>query len=253
MKKSIAIFSTKGGVGKTVFTLNLAGIYETLGKKVLIIDYDLTNGGIALSLNKEFNKTIHDYAYDIFANQKKSLKEYTTKYDEYIDFIASPKDPRLVSQIDNYAVISLINEASHNYDVILIDTNHVLTASNLVLLDGVDEILFLATNDPIDLKNLKNLLVIFKNNQKTNYKILLNDSYNPYKNYFSLYDIKNIIKANIDYTLTNNFFVKNIDQYIMNGEILTLQKDAPKVFDKDYANLLKLVVDYMEKDDNNGK
>lgn len=36
----------------------------------------------------------------------------------------------------------------------------------------------------------------------------------------SLYDIKEIINANIDYTISKNFYIKNIDKYTMAGEIL---------------------------------
>ena len=57
---SICITSAKGGVGKTTTTLNLAGIYEVLEKKVLIIDLDVTNGGIALSLNKPYKKEVRE-------------------------------------------------------------------------------------------------------------------------------------------------------------------------------------------------
>ena len=39
--KVISVFSVKGGVGKTTMTLNLAGIYCSMGKRVLIIDMDL--------------------------------------------------------------------------------------------------------------------------------------------------------------------------------------------------------------------
>ena len=38
------------------------------------------------------------------------------------------------------------------------------------------------------------------------------------KKYFTLFDMKNIIKANIDYVISEEFYVKNIDKYIMNGE-----------------------------------
>ena len=56
--KIITIFSCKGGVGKTTLTLNLAGIYSLMDKKVLIMDLDLNSGGIALSLNVNCDKTI---------------------------------------------------------------------------------------------------------------------------------------------------------------------------------------------------
>ena len=49
--KIISITSGKGGIGKSIFLTNLAGIYETLGKKVLLIDLDMFNGVISTILN----------------------------------------------------------------------------------------------------------------------------------------------------------------------------------------------------------
>ena len=45
------------------------------------------------------------------------------------------------------------------------------------------------------------------------------------KNYLTLFDIRNIIKANVDYTISPNFYIKNIDKYILDGEILTLNRN----------------------------
>ena len=57
--KSICVFSGKGGVGKTILTLNLAGIYKIIGKRVLIMDLDLSSGGISLATNKASEKNIY--------------------------------------------------------------------------------------------------------------------------------------------------------------------------------------------------
>ena len=117
----------------------------------------------------------------------------------------------------------------------------------------MDSILFVLSNDPLDLKNMKSLLSIFRDTGITKYKILLNNSRDPYKAYFSLFDIKNIIKANIDYTLTSNFYIKNIDNYIMNGEIISLQKRMPTLFNKDYSTLMTIALDTIAKDENEGE
>ena len=34
----------------------------------------------------------------------------------------------------------------------------------------------------------------------------------------SLFDIRNTIKTNIDYTISRNFYIRNIDKYVLNGE-----------------------------------
>lgn len=57
MSKVASVFSGKGGVGKTTFILNLAGVLSNMHKKVLIVDADLYSGGIAVALNKKVPKT----------------------------------------------------------------------------------------------------------------------------------------------------------------------------------------------------
>ena len=51
--KIITVTSTKGGVGKTITTLNLAGVFSNLKKKVLVIDFDLYGGAVATYLNSK--------------------------------------------------------------------------------------------------------------------------------------------------------------------------------------------------------
>ena len=246
--KSICVFSGKGGVGKTVFTLNLAGIYKSIGKKVLIMDLDLSSGGISLATNRPYEKTIYNFVDDYNNNRFKDFNDYVVKYNDYIDILPSPKDPRQATKIDSKYIEILLDKATFHYDVVLIDTNHVLNELNLVVLDAVDAILFVMQNDPMDLKNIKSMLSIFKDLDKTNYKILLNNSRDPFKKYFTLFDIKSIIKSNVDYELTSEFYVKNMDAYVMNGEIVTLQPKAANTFNKDYTTLVKIALDFLGGD-----
>lgn len=246
---SICITSAKGGVGKTTLTLNLAGIYEVLEKKVLLIDLDVTNGGLALSLNKPYKKNIYSLFEDISLNIHNNFSEYVTKYDSYIDVLPCFTDPRSAGKISNSLIEEIIDRASFLYDVILIDTTHLLNELNLYTLDTVDKILYIIGNDAVNLKNMKSIIKIFNDLKIDKYKVLLNNSYNPYKDYFSLYDIKNIIKTNIDYSLSSQFFIPNIDTYVMNGKIITLDKKVPKVYGKDYESLLNIATDLLVRGD----
>lgn len=244
--KVITLFSCKGGVGKTTTTLNLAGIYSLMQKKVLIIDLDLNSGGIAASLNVDVNKSIYNIVDDISNNRYQGIEEYICKYNEQIDVLAAPKDPRLSMKVDSKYINLVVRSAIYKYDVILIDTSHNLSSILLAALDISDNTLFMITNDPIDLKNSRSMISIFKDTEKENYKILFNSSKDTGKDYFSLFDVKNIIKHNIDYTIDHSFYVKDIDKYVINGEILTLNSKIRQSKRKDIARLTKLADGLLE-------
>jgi len=246
---SICISSAKGGVGKTITTLNLAGIFETLNKKVLIIDFDLAGGGISAALNLQATRSIYNLVDDYNNNRYKDFKNYVVSYDNAIDVLASPKDPRQASKIDPKYVELIIDKAVYNYDIVLIDTNHKLDDFNILTMDLVDNLLFVVTNDPLDLKNMRSLIAILRDVNYDNYKIILNESISPFKKYFGLYDIKNIIKANVDYVISKDFFIKNIDTFVMNGKIITLDSKAPLTFSKDYTTLMQIITDMYKEEE----
>lgn len=249
--KIITISSVKGGVGKTTMTLNLAGIYCELNKRVLIIDLDLYSGGIAASLNVKNKKDIYTMIDSMANNRFSELKKYVTTYNKNIDVLACPKDPRMGAKVSGRYIPVIFDLAKKEYDVVLVDTYHILDEINLTALDYSYMTLFIITNDIVDLKNMKSLISIFKDTDKKNYLILLNNSRDIGKDYLSLYDIRTIIKNNIDYTLSKNYYIKNIDKYTISGEILTLNNSINLFHSKDINNMKKMALDLI--DDSHGK
>ena len=219
--KIVCFYGGKGGVGKTTTLLSLAGTLSKLNKKVLIVDLDLTNGAIAISLNREANKTIFNFVEDYINNKYNDLDKYITKYDENISFVASPKDPRYASRIDIKYIDILLEKSVYNHDVVLIDTPSILNEISVYSLDKSDVVYLLTTNDCVSLKNIKNIVNLFIENNLDKYKIILNNSFIPNKDYFSNYDIKNIIGHNVDYVISPSFHVNNLDELVVNGEIIT--------------------------------
>lgn len=245
--KSLCFFSAKGGVGKTTNILNLAGIFEQLEKKVLIIDMDLYSGGIALYLNKKNDKSIYNLAFDMMNGSYKDIKDYTVRVDNYIDILCAPKDPRDANKVEARYVEDIIRKAEATYDVVLVDTNHALNDVNLTVLDVVDEITFFVTNDPIDLKNIRSLLAILDNLNFTNYSILLNNSRDPFKNYFSLYEIKKIIGHNLNYSLSADLYLKDMEKMVMKGAIVSLDRKFAEVMADDYKTFVVMATDLLER------
>ena len=256
--KFITITSMKGGVGKTATTLLLAAVYKNLNKKVLLIDLDLYSGSIAFSLNADVKNSIYNVFDDITNNRFKGITngEYITHYDDNIDILAAPKDPRQAGKIDINSLEIIFNNLNSCYDVILIDTNHILDAHNMIAFEYSDKLVNVFTNDAIDLKGTKTFISICKNVGVDNLTLVLNNALDDRKKYFSTYDIKGIIKANIDYIIPSGAYIKNYDSYIMDGsliKILTRLKTTSKRSYKEVEKLALKLLKISKKGDGNKK
>ncbi len=248
--KTLCVYSPKGGVGKTVFSINLAGVAETLGYKVLLVDFDMHTGTLGMLLNEDKNKTIYNITDDMSNNRFKKISDYIHKYDDFIDVLLSPKDPRQGNKISSRYLNIIIEKVRNIYDLVIIDTSSKMDEINIVTLDASDSILFVIDNDLYTLKNTRNILNIFNDCNITNYKVLLNASTDFKTPYFSIMDMKKIIGANIDYTISKNLFIKDITTYLYDCKIPSLVSGFSKKYKEDYNNM-KMIIEDVKKVENN--
>ncbi len=243
----VSVTSVKGGTGKTINTLNLAGIYSKMNKTVLIIDLDLYAGDIAAILNLNNNKDIYNIFEDVTNNKFNDIDDYITKYNDKIDVLCAPNDPRFANRVNSTIINFVLTKVSKKYDVILIDTNHFLNSINLTAFDRSDEILYVLKNDLMNLKSMKTMVSIYSNMNRDNYKILLYEAINKNKGSYSNMDIRNVIKHDLDYIISNSFNIRNINQEILKGNILTLSNisnhhtKTMKIYNDIAINLLEKV------------
>ena len=238
----IPVASTKGGVGKTIFTLNLAGMYHLLGYKTLVIDLDLFGGAVATYLNSTNDRTIFNLTSDLANNRYEKMDDYIYSYNENIDIIAAPKDPRMASKVEAKYIPVILSNVVYKYDVILLDTSHSLDQINITSLDNSDTILYVFTNNTFDLKNAHSFVSIMQDVGYKNYYTLLNESVFLNQNYYSLYDIRSVINNNIDFTISKTMHVKNIDRFILEGKILILNKNLSFTDKKEYNKLKNIAL-----------
>lgn len=247
--RSLCVYSPKGGVGKTILTMNLAGIAAVLGKKTLIIDLDLFNGGMALLTKEDIvNKNIFKLNSDVENGIINEMSNYIITYKKNIDILCAPKDPRDAIKVDPKFIGSLIDKMEYSYDLVLIDTSSYLDKVNLNALNESDNILLVMTNDLLSIKNTKNIVTVFKDTNVDNYKILLNEGIDNIDTYFSYKDIKRIIGTNIDYSIEKTFFIKELTSYIYNREIPVLNKNIFANYKKEIAKLENVINDLFKEE-----
>jgi len=220
--KVITVTSVKGGSGKSTMVLNLAGILSEKNLKTVIVDMDLYSGAIGAALNIEPDKDIYTMVDDLSGSRFKQIEDYVKPYNENIDIISAPKDPRNVLKIHPNYIDIIINRLRYKYDVILIDTNHIIDQINLVTFDLSDKIIYVLPNDLMAFKNMKTMISIYQDMGLDKYTIVLNNSLGY--DFFSYHDVKTVLGVDINYILPKSFYVKNIQKYVNDGKILTLEK-----------------------------
>lgn len=244
--KIITVTSAKGGVGKTIFLLNLAGIFSRMKQKVLIVDCDLVGGAVALDLNLNPIKNIFHISDDIFNNRYQNYTDYLTSYQDNIDIVASCKDPKQALKIDMNYIMMFLKQVKNEYDIILVDTTHGFTKENINILDKSDIILYMMTNDIMDIKNTKSYMEVMNDIEMDHIKTILNNSRDINLNYFSKYDIRSMIGRNIDYSLDRSLYIKNITSFLIEGEIFTLNKSLTFKDKNDLKKLENMARDFIE-------
>lgn len=244
--KIITVTSAKGGVGKTIFLLNLAGIFSRMKQKVLIVDCDLVGGAVALDLNLNPIKNIFHISDDIFNNRYQNYTDYLTSYQDNIDIVASCKDTKQALKIDMNYIMMFLKQVKNEYDIILVDTTHGFTKENINILDKSDIILYMMTNDIMDIKNTKSYMEVMNDIEMDHIKIILNNSRDINLNYFSKYDIRSMIGRNIDYSLDRSLYIKNITSFLIEGEIFTLNKSLTFKDKNDLKKLENMARDFIE-------
>ncbi len=243
--KVLCVYSPKGGVGKSIISANIAGSSYLMGKRTLLIDADLYDGGLSLFVNEEIKKNIYTLSNDIKNNKYESILDYVYNYNEGLDILCSTKIQLEASLIKEKYMDKIIEDAKNIYDFIVIDTNSSYNDFNENIFNLCDEVLLILTNDIVNIKNMKNVITMFNDIGIYKYKVLYNSAFDFKDQYFSYEEMIEIIGANIDYTILREGFFKNITGYLFNNKIPILYKNN----DVQYYSLLNkcnLIINDME-------
>lgn len=250
MKKAkiITVTSVKGGTGKTTFALNLAAAFALNKKRVLLIDADLAAGDIAARLDIGYEKDLFNCYEDIRNHTFDQVEDYVRPYKDGMDVIPAPKDPRFANRIEPSFLTYLLSKVSLKYEVVIIDTNHLLSSINLLAFDYSDSILFVMNNECMNLKAMRTMSAIFEDMDSNKMSIVLNDSTKRETGAYSISEIKNIIKREIDFRVPATFYQKKYDSYVMQGKVFLFDRRVRERC-KRALKVYQLIVDTLLKED----
>lgn len=142
---AIAVFSAKGGVGKTTIAVNLAvGLAQLFHEKVLLVDTDLWFGDAGVLLNVYSSKSLFDVASGGEIDLHR-LQGAVVRHESGVSILLRPPNVSMAEKVDVAALAKAISQYRALFDYIIVDTHPSFDELNLQVLDIVDRILVICT------------------------------------------------------------------------------------------------------------
>jgi pilus assembly protein CpaE len=151
----VTVFSTKGGVGKSLMAANLGVSMADQGKTVCIVDLDVNNGDIAIMLQLTPMRTLNDLSAFRGDIDVDAIETLVTPWSKTLGVVAAPVHLDAPDQATNDDVGKLLDVLVRVYDYVVVDTSGAFDEFALTALDRTDTLVLVGTLDIPALKGLK--------------------------------------------------------------------------------------------------
>ena len=142
----LAFTSGKGGVGKTIFAVNMGIRLSEMGRKVLVLDGDLGLGNVCISMGLEPSGGLEDVLFS-----GKPVSEIMVTGPAGLSIIPGGSGVEELTRLPAQALVQFateIQELSRDKDYLFIDTGAGITSSVMFFLQMAHEVILITTPEP---------------------------------------------------------------------------------------------------------
>jgi pilus assembly protein CpaE len=159
----VAVFSPKGGVGRTTIAVNLAvAAASELGKKVTLVDGSFQFGDVAVLLNlNPKDKSMAELVPELEQGRDpESVEAFTLTHSSGIHVLLAPPSPEMAELITPAGVKHIIEILRQRSELVVVDCAAWFNDSLLSILDQADVVLTLLTLEITSIKNTRLFLEV---------------------------------------------------------------------------------------------
>ena len=159
----VAVFSPKGGVGRTTIAVNMAvAAASEPGAEVVLVDGSFQFGdvGVLLNLNPK-NKSIADLVPELEAGgDPDSLDTFVITHSSGTKVLLAPPSPEMAELVTPAAIRRVLDVLRSKSDLVVVDCAAAFSDSTLAVLDTADVILTVLTLEITSIKNMRLFLEV---------------------------------------------------------------------------------------------
>jgi pilus assembly protein CpaE len=159
-RRTVAVYSPKGGVGTTTVATNIAiAAAAHRPDRVVLVDFALQFGGVAVLLNLDPKQTIADAVRDEASlRDPELLRTYAMRHDSGLHVLAAPAAPEVTDTITPEHVRQILATLLESYDLVVIDAGSTLDERVMTIFEKAESVLLPITPEIGALKSMHALL-----------------------------------------------------------------------------------------------
>jgi len=152
----IAVFSTKGGVGKSTVAINLAvAMAHRSNDRVVVVDGDLQFGDVSVMLGMPPQSTVLDAAATAQFGDPAMLQALLGRHDSGVYVLPAPTEGLLGNPITGPEMVSICDGLRATCGYVVVDLPTQFDDYALAVVDAADDVLLVGSMDIPSVKNLK--------------------------------------------------------------------------------------------------
>jgi pilus assembly protein CpaE len=154
----IAICSAKGGIGRTVLTVNLAVALSKKNIQIGVMDAHFQFGDVAMALDLHPTFTIKDVVEEIDTMDRFTMAGYLIHHSSGVKVLAAPERPEFADLVTPKVIDKACDLLLAQHDYVLVDTGDGLQEQSLQVIEKADQIFVVTTLEMAAIKNTKLML-----------------------------------------------------------------------------------------------
>ncbi|HET7627866.1 MAG TPA: AAA family ATPase [Bacillales bacterium] len=156
--KVITVCSAKGGIGRTVLTVNVAVALSKKNMQISILDGYQQFGDVGLAMDLQSRFTMKDVIDNFDGMDADSFSGHLSTHESGVKVLPAPDKPEYAELVTDSVVGDVLDWLKENNDYVLVDTAAGLQEGNLFLLEKSDLVLVVTDLVMPALKNTKLML-----------------------------------------------------------------------------------------------